>query len=96
MLTGKQRRHLRALGHELKPTVQVGRNGIDDGVVAAIEQALVDHELVKVKLGEAAELDRHDAADAIARRTGSEIAQVLGNTLLLYRADPDEPAIVLP
>jgi RNA-binding protein len=96
VLTGKQRRHLRALGHELKPTVQVGRNGIDDGVVAAIEQALVDHELVKVKLGEAAELDRHDAADAIARRTGSEIAQVLGNTLLLYRADPDEPAIVLP
>jgi len=96
VLTGKQRRHLRALGHELKPTVQVGRNGIDDGVVAAIEQALVDHELVKIKLGEAAELDRHDAADAIARRTGSEIAQVLGNTLLLYRADPDDPAIVLP
>ena len=66
MLTGKQRRHLRALGHELKPTVQIGRDGIDDGVVAAIEQALVDHELVKIKLGEAAELDRHDAADAIA------------------------------
>ncbi|HEY6178653.1 MAG TPA: ribosome assembly RNA-binding protein YhbY [Kofleriaceae bacterium] len=96
MLTGKQRRHLRALGHELKPIVQVGRDGIDDGVVAAIEQALVDHELVKVKLGEAAELDRHDAAAAIARRTGSEVAQVLGNTLLLYRPDPDDPAIVLP
>ena len=96
MLTGKQRRHLRALGHELKPIVQVGRDGIDDGVVAAIEQALVDHELVKVKLGEAAELDRHDAAAPIARRTGSEVAQVLGNTLLLYRPDPDDPAIVLP
>jgi RNA-binding protein len=96
VLTGKQRRHLRALGHELKPIVQVGRDGIDDGVVAAIEQALVDHELVKVKLGEAAELDRHDAAAAIARRTGSEVAQVLGNTLLLYRPDPDDPAIVLP
>ena len=76
--------------------MQVGRDGIDDGVVAAIEQALVDHELVKVKLGEAAELDRHDAAAAIARRTGSEVAQVLGNTLLLYRPDPDDPAIVLP
>jgi RNA-binding protein len=96
VLTGKQRRHLRALGHELKPTVQIGRSGIDEGVVAAIEQALVDHELVKIKLGEAAEIDRHDAADAIARRTGSEVAQVLGNTLLLYRADPDDPAIVLP
>lgn len=96
MLTGKQRRHLRGLGHELKPIVQVGKSGIDDGVVAAVEQALADHELVKIKLGEAAGLDRHDAADAIAGRTGSEVAQVLGNTLLLYRAHPDEPAIVLP
>jgi RNA-binding protein len=96
VLTGKQRRHLRALGHELRPIVQIGRGGIDEGVVAAVDKALADHELVKVKLGEAAELDRHDAAGAIAQRTGSEVAQVLGNTLLLYRADPDDPAIVLP
>ena len=96
MLNGKQRRHLRALGHELKPIVQIGRGGIDEGLVAAVEQALADHELVKIKLGEAAALDRHDAAGALAQRTGSEVAQVLGNTLLLYRADPDEPAIQLP
>jgi RNA-binding protein len=80
VLTGKQRRHLRSLGHELKPIVQIGRDGIDDGLVAAVDQALA----------------RHDAAEAIARRTGSEVAQVLGNTLLLYRADPDDPVIVLP
>jgi RNA-binding protein len=96
VLTGKQRRHLRSLGHELKPIVQIGKNGIDDGLVAAVEQALVDHELVKVKLGDAAGLDRHDAADTIARRTGSEVAQVLGYTLLLYRASADDPVIVLP
>ncbi|HEX3762367.1 MAG TPA: ribosome assembly RNA-binding protein YhbY [Kofleriaceae bacterium] len=96
MLTGKQRRHLRSLGHELKPVVQIGRGGIDDGVVAAVDRALADHELIKVKLGEAAELDRHDAAEAIAQQTGSEVAQVLGNTLLLYRADPEDPGIVLP
>jgi RNA-binding protein len=96
VLTGKQRRHLRGLGHALKPIVQIGRDGIDDGVVAAVDRALADHELVKVKLGEAAELDRHAAADAIAQKTASEVAQVLGNTLQLYRADPDEPTIVLP
>ena len=50
-LTGKQRRALRALGHHLEPVVQVGHAGITDGVVAALEQALWDHELVKVKLG---------------------------------------------
>jgi len=96
VLTGKQRRHLRGLGHELKPIVLVGKDGIDDGLVAAVDQALADHELVKLKVGEAAKLDRHEAADALAKRTHSEVAQVLGNTVLLYRADPEDPTIVLP
>lgn len=51
---------------------------------------------MKVKVGEAAKLDRHDAAEAIAHKTHSEVAQVLGNTVLLYRAHPEDPAIVLP
>ena len=96
MLSGKQRRHLRALGHELQVVVQIGKSGIDDGLVAAVDRALADHELVKIKVGESAGLDRHEAADAIAARTRSDVAQVLGNTVLLYRANPDEPAIELP
>ncbi|HSK02937.1 MAG TPA: ribosome assembly RNA-binding protein YhbY [Kofleriaceae bacterium] len=96
MLSGRQRRYLRSLGHELRPVVQIGRDGLDDGLVAAVDQALIDHELIKVKLGEAANLDRHDAAADLAARTRSEVAQVLGNTVLLYRAHPDEPEIELP
>ncbi|HEV7558214.1 MAG TPA: ribosome assembly RNA-binding protein YhbY [Kofleriaceae bacterium] len=96
MLSGKQRRHLRALAHELRPLVQIGKGGIDEGVVAAVDQALVDHELVKIRLGENAGVDRQDAADQLATRTSSQVAQVLGNVLLLYRANPDDPSIVLP
>lgn len=96
MLTGKQRRHLRALGHELRPVVQVGKDGIDDGLVQAVDQALTDHELIKIKVGEHAEVDRHEAAETLASRTRSEVAQVLGYTVLLYRADPDDPQIKLP
>lgn len=96
MLTGKQRRHLRALGHELKPIVLVGKDGIDEGLIAALDQALADHELVKVKIGEGAGLERREAADQLAAQTHSEVAQVLGNTVLLYRAHPDEPKIELP
>ena len=96
MLTGKQRRHLRALGHDLRPIVQVGKGGIDDGLVKAVDQALADHELIKVKVADGAGLDRHDAAEALATQTRSEVAQVLGNTVLLYRADPDDPQIELP
>jgi RNA-binding protein len=74
----------------------VGKDGIDEGHVAALDQALADHELVKIKIGEGAGLDRKDAADELAEKTHSEVAQVLGNTVLLYRADPDDPKIVLP
>ena len=96
MLTGKQRRHLRALAHPLKPLVQIGKGGIDDGLVAAVDQALADHELIKVKVGESAGVDRHEVADELAGKTRSEVAQVLGNIVLLYRPDPDEPTIKLP
>ncbi len=96
MLTGKQRRHLRALAHPMKPIVQVGKDGLDDGLVAAVDQALADHELVKIKVGESAGVDRHAAADELAAKTHSEVAQVLGNIVLLYRPHPEDPTIKLP
>ncbi|NVB77695.1 MAG: ribosome assembly RNA-binding protein YhbY [Kofleriaceae bacterium] len=96
MLTGKQRRHLRALAHDLKPIVQVGKGGIDEGLIKAVDQALADHELIKVKVGENADLDRHEAADQLAAETHAEVAQVLGFTVLLYRPDPEDPKIELP
>ena len=95
-LSGKQRRYLRGLGHELKVVVQIGKGGIDAGVVAAIDQALTDHELIKIRVGESADVDRHDAADDLATQTKSQVAQVLGGTVLLYRVDPEKPRIELP
>jgi RNA-binding protein len=95
-LTGKQRRHLRALGHSLACVAQVGREGVSPAFVAAVDQALLDHELVKVRVGGTAEVERHDAAAALAAATGSEIAQILGNTILLYRPHPEAPTIALP
>ena len=95
MLTGKQRRHLRALAHSLRPIVQIGKDGINDAVIAAIDRGLEDHELVKVKVGEK-RLERASAAREVATQTASEVAQILGNILLLYRARKHEPAITLP
>jgi len=99
VLTGKQRRFLRSLGHSLNPIVLVGKDGIDDGLVAALDRALADHELVKIRIGENAAVDRSGrdaAAEELATKTSSEVAQILGNTVLLYRAHPDEPVISLP
>jgi len=83
-LTGKQRRKLRALGHHLEPVVIVGQNGVTPGVIQATDQALFDHELIKVKLPEGRE-DRDDHAKLLSEETGSEVAQILGRTLLLFR-----------
>ena len=96
MLTGKQRHHLRGLGHALSPIVQVGKGGLDEGLIKAVDQALADHELIKVKVGDGADLDRHEAAEQIAQQTHSEVAQVIGNIVLLYRPDPKKPEITLP
>lgn len=91
-LTGKQRRKLRALGHHLSPVVQVGAQGVTDAVVAAAEQALYDHELIKVKIAEGPE-DRQEAATRLALETGAELAQLLGRTALLFKKRPKDSKI---
>jgi RNA-binding protein len=92
-LTGKQRRALRALGHHLQVVVQVGQDGVTPGVVAAVEQALWDHELVKIRVASDGAKGREEAADKLATATGAEVAQLLGRTVLLYKANPDTPRI---
>jgi RNA-binding protein len=95
-LTGKQKRYLRSLGHDLQVVLQIGKDGITDGVIAALGVALVDHELVKVKFGRNATLEKEAASAELAKRSKSALVQVLGNSLLLYKPRPDEPTIVLP
>src|SRR5688500_16812989 len=95
-LTGKQRRFLRALGHHKDPLVQVGKNGLTDAVKSAVDGALEQHELVKVRIGTECPDDREDIADALAEALRAHVAQVIGRTVLLYRRHPKEPKIKLP
>jgi len=95
-LTGKQRRHLRALGHHLSPVLQIGHEGLTDSLVAQANAQLDLHELIKAKVGESSPLPRHAAASQLSSATKSELAQVLGRTFLLYRPRAEDPAILLP
>jgi len=95
-LSGKQRRHLRALGHHLSPVLHIGHEGLTDAVVAQANAQLDAHELIKVKVSESSPLPRHAAADQLASATSSELAQVLGRTFLLYKPHPTNPQISLP
>jgi RNA-binding protein len=88
-LTGKVRRLLRARGHHLRPVVLVGKEALSDSIVDATGVALFDHELVKVRLGENAEGDRHALAEELARRAGAQLVGLIGRTFLLYRERPE-------
>jgi RNA-binding protein len=95
-LTGKQRRHLRALGHHLHPVVQIGHEGVTDALIREADRQLETHELIKIRVGESSPADRHEAADTLAEKTQAQVAQVLGRTALLYRQRKDNPVIALP
>lgn len=95
MLTGKQKRFLRGLGHDLKPVIMIGKNEINESLVTETDLALAAHELIKVKILESCTMDRHEVADAMAKACGADVAQVLGRTLLLYRRG-EEAKIDLP
>ena len=95
-LSGKQRRYLRGLGHSLEPIVQLGKQGLTEGVTAAVYAALQEHELVKVRVGTECPDDRHDVAERLAPAVKGEIAQVLGRTLLVWRKRLKDSKIQLP
>jgi RNA-binding protein len=95
-LTGKQRSYLRSLAHPLKPVVQIGQSGLTDAVLSAIDGALVTHELIKVRVTGNDELDADELSVEIAKRTRSIVAQVIGKTVVVYRARKKDPVIVLP
>ena len=95
MLTGKQKRYLRGLGHGLKPVITVGKGEITDSLVKEADEALSFHELIKVKILESCLLSRDEVAAGLAAACQAEVAQILGRTILLYKKGV-EPKIELP
>jgi RNA-binding protein len=95
MLTGKQKRYLRGLGHGLKPVIMVGKGELNEALANEASEAIASHELIKVKVLESCMMDRFEVAEGLAKSCGAEVAQVLGRTLLLYR-QAKEPKIELP
>lgn len=95
-LTGKQARHLRALAHDKKPVVQLGKNGYSDAVRAQLDQALTDHELIKVKLGGESPTEMEELTRLVTESLHAQLAQVIGNIAIFYRRHPDKPKIALP
>jgi len=92
-----QRSHLKGLAHGLKPTVQIGKNGLTEAAVQTIDRALDDHELIKVKFLSHKD-ERKKLSGTLAEKTGSELVALIGNVAILYRqaSEPEKRTITLP
>ena len=80
-----EKKRYRQIGHQLNPVVLLGGQGLTEGVLAEIERALEDHELIKVRIGGEDREARREAIDLITAQTRSEAVQVIGKLVLLYR-----------
>jgi RNA-binding protein len=91
MPSGKLRKALRAAGHHRPVVVQVGKEGVTEPLLRQLEEALLAHELVKVKVGTECPEDRFEVGAIFAAEPGVQLAQILGRTLLVYRKHPQRP-----
>ena len=98
-LTGSKAKYLRSIAHGLKPVVFVGQNGVTDALIAAIEEALDRHELIKVKFIEFKDKNhKKEIAEIIEMKTRCHLAGMIGHVATFYRQhrDPEKRRIELP
>lgn len=96
MLTGKQKRYLRSMAHHLDPIFQVGKNGTNEHLMRHINDAIEKRELMKVQILNNCLDDKHEIAEELAVETGSELVQIIGSTIILYKESRDHKQIELP
>lgn len=92
-LSNRQKKQLRAQAHKLNPVVEVGQKGCTEPVLAEINRALEDHELIKIKVRCDDQAELKSNLDLIVGQTKGELIQVIGHTIVFYRRNLEEPKI---
>ena len=96
MLTGKQKRFLRAQAHHLDAIFQVGKGGTNEGVIKNIEEAIEHRELIKVSVLNNCLEEPKSIAVELAEGAGAELVQTIGRTIVLYKESREYKKIELP
>ena len=94
-ITSKQRAQLRALAMNEDTIIQVGKGGINDALVASVNDALRARELIKGRVLENSMLTAREACDHLSELCKAEQVQVIGTKFVLYKRNDKEPKIVL-
>ena len=94
-MTSKQRAYLKSLAGSITPILQVGKSSLTPEIVIA-DEALEKRELIKISVLKNCFDEPNELADTIADRTHSQVVQVIGKKIVLYRQAKNNPKIQLP
>ncbi len=89
-MTSKQRAYLKSLAMTMDPVLQIGKGGLTPELTAAIAEALAARELIKINVLQNCEWEASDLAQTAAERTRSDVVQVIGRKIVLYREGKDD------
>lgn len=96
MLNSKQRAYLRGLSNKIDSIFQIGKGGVSPELIEAIDEALEARELIKCTVLNNCMEDIRYIASAISERTKSDVVQVIGKKVVIYRQSKEKPVIELP
>lgn len=95
-LSEPQKKFLRGLGHQLKPVIIVGDNGLTENLKKEFASTIDHHELIKVRVRAADRDSRDRMIDELCVSYGASLVTRIGNVALVYRRNDDKPTIPLP
>ncbi len=95
-MTSKQRAYLKSLANGLNPIFQVGKSSLTPELTEAVSQSFHNNELIKVAVLKNCADDPREIAEIVADRTHSQVVQVIGKKIILYKPDKEKPKIQLP
>ena len=95
-MTTKQRAYLKGLAMTMEPIYQIGKSALTPEITEGVAEALEARELIKINVLKNCMEDINDIAHTLAERTRSELIQVIGRKIVLYKESKDKKKIILP
>lgn len=95
-MTSKQRAYLKGLAMTMDPIINVGKSSVTPELITSVDEAIEKRELIKISVLKNCLDDPKIIAQTIAERTKSQVVQVIGKKIVLYRMNKKKPKIELP
>ncbi|MCI5944622.1 MAG: ribosome assembly RNA-binding protein YhbY [Eubacterium sp.] len=95
-MTSKQRAYLKSLAMNIDPVFQIGKASLTPEVIEAVREAIEKRELIKISVLKNCMDDPKEIAEVLAERTRSQVVQVIGKKIVLFKQAKEKSKITLP